>query len=465
MVLTRLISCLLVLAGLVLSGCRCSNCGCVPSGPTAPCVFPESPTATVTPDVAALLPACPGECQFPCLLPAPSEAYDLLDRSTCQCNAATNTTVANAVEIERYWATVLIGCESEVVTESLCLTRSLLSLQAADLRNASAASALTSFYLLAGVEASEDQVELGIREVEASLARIDRLKAKDLPVPDALDRGALAARRDELHDKQLQLCFARIQLNGQLKRLLGCPLDESRLFWPEVDWAPDLEPLDIESLVAEGVAVRSDLRSLRLVQCKLDKATLPVARQVLAVIDGALGTVAPTPGILAHLRCGKCKDHEIPVRCRQLSMLEADATQLATGKIKSAAYKVAIQQDRVRLAKQVVDQRREWLIDLEQRRDTDDISAFEISSARGRVFEAESSLIEKVVELKVAEVGLREVQGMLAAECGYHPVVCNEHCCTGKCGCCPEACGCGQGACCGNNVTDGCICAEACSQE
>ncbi|MEM6798584.1 MAG: hypothetical protein AAF589_03640 [Planctomycetota bacterium] len=451
MVMLRIYSLFVVAALALLVGCRGSKCTCMPATPNIPCAFRSTTADSSPPEVASAIPVTLADVSdLPCLLPTPGDTYDSLDRSTCQCNAATNTVVASAVELERHWASVLIGCESDAVVESLCLTRSLLALQESDLRNASAAAALTSFYLLAGVEAAEDHAELGMREVEASLERIDRLKGKGLPIPSEVDRDALAIKLDELRDKKLQLRFARIQLNGQLRRLLGCPLDERRFFWPKVEWNPDLDPLDVESLVAEGVAERSDLRSLRLVRCKLEKTTLPVARQVLQVIDGTLGTVSPTPGILGNLRCRDCKDHEISVRCRQLTMIEADATEVAIGKIKSAAYKVVVQQDRVRLAKLTVDARRERLAQLEKIRETEDISVFEISVARGRLFEAESSLVSKVVELKVARVGLREVQGLLAIDCGYRAMICGEHCCTGQCGCQHgSACGrCGGDGCC-----------------
>lgn len=370
---------------------------------------------------------------MPCLLPGPSESYHALDPATCQCHAATNATVANAVEIERHWANVLIGCEEGAYEESLCLTRSLLSIQAADVRNSTAGAALTSFYLLAGVEGQEQSLDNGIRELEATLRRLEDLRSSNLPTPSQIEPGVIAAQLAELKDKKLQLCLLRIQLNGQLKRLLGCSLDERQFFWPRVEWAPDLAPIDVDAAVAEGLPHRADIRSLQIVRCKLDKATVPVARLVLKVADATLGSVAPAPGLLHHLRCGDCKDHEIAVRCQQLSLMQADATQLAIAKIKSAAYKVAVQQDRVRLAKDAVDGRRRELERLNALRKVEDISIFEISAARGRVFDAEASLVEKVIELKVAEVALKEVQGLLAVECGYDVTICGEHCCTGCC--------------------------------
>ena len=441
---------LIVLAGLQ-SGCRCPSCNCVPVTPVAPCAYEATIPAPRSPDdLASLIPASPDAvCDFPCRLPEATECYEALDHSTCQCNAATNSVTASAVDLERHWANVLISCDEGPVEEALCLTRGLLALQSSDLRNSSAASALTALYLLAGAEAELDYADRGIAELKATITRLDELKEGGLEVPDGLDRGALASRHAELCDNRLQLCYARLQLNGQLKRLLGCPIDARRFFWPQIDWTPNLVKPDVEGAVIEGLAHRADLRSLHLVRCKLSRATLPVARQVLQVADGTLGTVSPAPGIVHHLRCGDCKEHEIPVRCRQLTMLTADTERLAIAAIKSAAYKVVVQQDRVRLAKQAVDSRRGELLELEKRREAEEITIFEISAARGRVIEAEASLVEKVIELKVAEIGLRESQGTLALECGYEAVVCGEHCCTGCCVGSASGCqSCGGAGCC-----------------
>ncbi|MEM8865055.1 MAG: hypothetical protein AAGF31_05860, partial [Planctomycetota bacterium] len=181
---------LLFVALAAIAGCRCPACKCVPPTPVAPCSFQQTMPAEGSVDLAALVPECgepggiePSPCDFPCLLPGPTECYETLDATTCQCNAATNTSIANAVALERHWANVLISCEEGLVEEALCLTRSLLALQAADLRNASAATALTSFYLLAGVEAQQDYLDRGISELETAIRRLDSLKEEGLPTP------------------------------------------------------------------------------------------------------------------------------------------------------------------------------------------------------------------------------------------------------------------------------------------
>jgi len=381
-------------------------------------------------------------------LPSPTETFQLLDASACQCNAATNANLANLVELERHWAKVLIGCDTKNVRKNLCLDCDLLALHAYYLRNSSAASALEAFYQLAGLEAQEHFLTQGIEEAERTLSRVDNLKDQGLALPDAVDRTSIASKLSELRDQKLQLEFLRIQLNGQLQKLVGCPLDEHTFYWPQVDWEPDFSPLDVEVELADGLSTRSDLRGLALVMCNLEKSTLPIARGVLKFADSTLGTVEPIDGLRHTLRCHGCYEQEVPVRCRQLSMFYAETEKLATGEIKSAVYKVNLQRQRAVVAKQKVEELRSRLDELEKMRDVNDVTIFEISNLRGRLYEGEANLVTQLVSLKLAEVSLHKSQGFLALECGFAPTLCCEGCCTGVCCHGQSGCKAGGGQCC-----------------
>lgn len=376
-------------------------------------------------------------------LPVPEETYCLLDPATAQCSAAANANLANLVRLERHWATIVIECDSKYVQRNICLNRDLLALHEADLRGEAAGSALTALYQLAALEARESYLEMAIAENQASLDRLDQLD--DAGLAPEVDRGAIAVTLDELRDNQVQLRFFRLQLNGQLQTLLACPSNEFRFYWPQIDWQTQLYPLDVHSEVAQGLGARTDLRGLGLVLCQLEKSTLRVGRGVLRIADEAAGSVEPTEGWIHKLRCICCNDHELDVRCQQLRMLYSSTEQLATAEIKNAVYKVSLQHQRVRLARQVVAQRQQVVDALLETRDVDDTSIFEISRARGRLFQAQSDLIDQVSSLKIAEVELRRVQGLLAEDCGYGAQLCCEGCCNGPCVRCggkPQPCNC-----------------------
>jgi len=429
----------------VVTGCACPSGGChVPGTPYAPCPGDLVEVDGNPPDLVELV-----SVQHELTpLPSPTETFQLLDAEACQCNAATNANLANLVELERYWAKIIIGCDTKNVRKNLCLDRDLLALHAYDMRNSAASSALEAFYQLAGLESQAYYLLQGIEEVERTLGRLDNLKAQGLQLPETVDRSSIASKLSELRDQKLQLDFLRIQLNGQLQKLVGCPLDEHAFYWPQVEWAPDLTPLDVGTELADGLSTRSDLRGLALVICNLEKSTLPIARGVLSFADSTLGSVEPIDGLRHTIRCYRCYEQEVAVRCRQLSMFYEETEKLATGEIKSAAYKVNLQRQRTVVARQNVEQLRSRLAELEKTRDVNDVSIFEISNLRGRLYEGESNLVTQLVSLKLAEVSLSKSQGFLALECGFAPQLCCEGCCTGVC-CQGQSCGKqGGGSCC-----------------
>ena len=419
---------LLVPLVAVVTGCACPSGGCVPGSPYASC---PGEAVEVEQSPPALVELVCAECELT-PLPSPTETFQLLDASTCQCSAATNTNLANLVELERYWAKIIISCDTKIVRKNLCLDRDLLALHAYSLRNASAASALEAFYQLAGLEAQEHYLLQGIAEAEQTLGRVDSMRSEGLQLPDAVDRTSVAANISKLKDQKLQLDFLRIQLNGQLQKLVGCPLDEFNFYWPQVEWEFDTTPLDVEAELAEGLSTRSDLRGLTLVMCNLEKSTLPIARGVLKFADSTLGSVEPIDGLIHTARCYKCYEQEVPVRSRQLSMFYRETEKLATGEIKSAAYKVNLQLQRVVVAQQNVQELRSRLSELEKTRDVNEVSIFEISDLRGQLYEAEANLVTQMVSLELAKVSLRKSQGMLALECGFEPNLCCDNCCCSK---------------------------------
>ena len=80
----------------------------------------------------------------------------------------------------------------------------------------------------------------------------------------AVDRDEFGAQLADLEDQRLQLEFQRLQLNGQLQKLIGCPVSEQNFFWPQVDWTPDMTPLDADAELAMSLPQRYDLRAIRL---------------------------------------------------------------------------------------------------------------------------------------------------------------------------------------------------------
>ncbi|QDS98050.1 TolC family protein [Adhaeretor mobilis] len=428
---TPLLTVVMLLSLTLLVGCRCTSSCCLPETPAVPCVcmtaFPDGQSA----NVADLVPVYE-DAELLQPLPTPAESFCQLDPATCQCNAAVNANLANLVKLEQHWASTIIECDSRIVRENLCLNRDLLVLHEYDLRSEAAVAAVESLYNLAALEARIHYLELALQENRNTLARIDALEAEGLET-DGLDRGEVEIVINALKDRRLQADYTRLQLNGQLQKLLACYSNEFQFYWPSVDWVPNLTPVDISAEVAQGMAHRSDMRGVQLVLCKLEKGTLRVARGVLNIADSTLGSVEPTEGWIHRLRCIRCSGHEVDVRCKQLALLYTDTENLATAELKNAAYRVAMQQKRVMLARQSVEDRRESVYRMEEKRDVEETTIFEISRERSRLFDAEGELVQQIANLKIARVKLKFAQGTLGQECGYTRTLCTEGCCDGAC--------------------------------
>ena len=259
------------------------------------------------------------------------------------------------------------------------------------------------------------------------------MRASSIELPQGLDRTTVLKQINDLEDQLTKLEYLRLQLNGQLQQLMDCPLNEHCFFWPEMDWNPNLNPLAADLELAVGLESRPDLRGLAIVLCNFEKVTLPIARAVLHYADSTVGSVEPRSGVVHALRCFRCNEHEVPVRCHQLAMFYEDTEAKATGEIKNAVYKIALQQHRVVIAQQTVFDLRDRLDELTKTRDVDDVAVFQLSTVRLELDQAESALIEQVVTLKIAEVELKQAQGVLASECGFVPKLCLEGCCNGAC--------------------------------
>ena len=421
-----------LLLAAVAPACRCPSRHCAPCPPTAPCVCQVTEAEVVTPNVAAVYDSI-------VRLPSPANEYCLLSEQECQCNAATNAARAQMILLERHLAIVMSECETPAVRRNFELLRDLLTLYAADKRNTEAATAMEAFYRLAELESGVQSLERLLVETEGAARRAAELAGQDLAAtldPTELDRQLL-----DLRDRRAELDLNRLELNGQLQRLLACSFTSSQFFWPRIDWVVDVEPFDVEAEVGLGLSSRSDLRAIRLTICHLEKDTLTVARGVLAAFDGALGTAKVQDGWIHRLRCIACSGHEVPVRCRQLRRLLADSERGAELEIRRAAYTVQSQYERLAIAQAKVVSWRRRLAKLEAKREVEEVTVFDVTRAKNSLFRAEINVNHFIVELKIAQMKLRQAQGLLPVECGLEGQVCLERCaCT--CECPPDCCRC-----------------------
>jgi hypothetical protein len=353
--------------------------------------------------------------------------YVSLSAPDLQCLAAARSSLANLIEMEReILACTASGCRHHKGECEARMKDDLLALRAVEERNRSAGAALELYYRLAESEAGLDILQESQAGLDHALANIAELREQGIKVE--VDEHALARRKIELADQQAEAELGREQSHGGLKLLLNLAAEDPTRIWPAADLAAVAEPLDVEAAVAMGLASRAELIILRCLIESLTVQTLPGARAALSQRDPSLGTSVDLRKLhllLAHTRGAS----ELPGRRAQLAQLLDERERTIAEEIRANAATMAARLRQAGLAQQIVANRKARVTELEKKRELGMATPFEIAAEKLEVTKAEGELMRKVVAWRIAQVKLRQSQGLLAAECGFY----HEPCCA-KCG-------------------------------
>src|SRR5204862_4614713 len=101
--------------------------------------------------------------------------------------------------------------------------------------------------------------------------------------------------------------------------------------------------------------------------------------------------------------------------------------------IRNAAAAVTTRLKQAAIAKQQLDNRREHLEELERKREIGSATPFDIAAEKLEIVKAEGELMRKLIAWRIAQVKLKQAQGVLATECGYQHTPCCGAC--GRKGC------------------------------
>lgn len=349
--------------------------------------------------------------------------YVALSATDCQCQAAARSSLANLIEMEReIAANAARGCFHRKAACAADMKDDLLALRAVEERNRSAAAALEFYYRLAEAEAGLDVLQQSQQAVDHALENIDALRKKGLKV--TVDEEALRRRKTELFDQQAEAELGRDQAHGGLKVLLDLADEDPTRIWPQADLVAVVEPLDVEGAVAEGLASRAELIILRCVSESLTAQTLPGARGALSQRDASLGSSSLDMRKLHMLLAGARGERELPARQAQLAQLLADSERTVTQEIRGAAATVATRLKQASLARQALDGRRRHVEELERKRQVGSATSADVAAERLEIIKAEGELMRRLVAWRIAQVKLKQSQGLLSAECGYQHTPC-----------------------------------------
>ncbi|MBC7856650.1 MAG: hypothetical protein IAF94_24740 [Pirellulaceae bacterium] len=396
-----------------------------PAKLVAPVVVDEGKDAGHRPDVSALgtleelqrrLPSHPPE----------AATRELLAEDT-QMLAAANSKLANLAELERQAVAQAAG-NFKKAARLASLQQQLLCLRAVHERNQSASQALQAFYKLAEVRGNGPALERSLAQLGRMQDDLRKVQEQGLKV--TADRTALSRQQWELQDQQQQLDLGDAQLSEQLRGLIGLNPGEPTRLLPRANLTLTTETIDVDDAVSLGLQTRSDLAALRLLLMELDTQTLPAARSGLSQADPALGVPAPAIGALHKFLKGDTASCELEIRRAQLTELLDTREQQVASEIRLAVREIETRLRQSAIAAETLFSWQQRISDLKALREVGSATPLEIQLAQLELAAAESALLKKVIAVRLAEVKLKEAQGLLAAESGYDVGVClAELCC------------------------------------
>jgi hypothetical protein len=342
--------------------------------------------------------------------------YRALTEDECKCAAAAHASVANLIDLEGG----ITGCGNKRSNpcrqQAAALRSELLAYRAAAERNRAAAEALEFFFRLAEVEFGHDAIAQNLNEIDKICDFMARIRESGLEMETA--GAAVHDRRSELLNQRAKLMLDRVRLNSELRRRTGLDVDDQTPLWPDTDLKVEVEQIDVDAAVAEGLAVRPDVAAAQLLVDCLDTNSLAHARTSLQAIDAVLGSATAKSCWVSFLgNSAACC--EWATRAEQLEQMLVHLQRAAAEEIRQAVRTIETRLQQMAIAKHRLASREQALHDLVLQWGDERVTAFDIGDARMKVVEARGELVHQVIAWEIARVRLKRAQGLYALQCGY----------------------------------------------
>jgi hypothetical protein len=402
--------------------------GCLPSHATLPPA--ECGTAAALPVLAAPDPQAPLRARLPETVATPDASakptysYRALTPETCQRLAVQSSTRGNEIDSERLALerpSRCCLCLCSRPDEKSDLQQAVLFYSAQEARNASAGGALEAFFRLAELEASAELLHSSVAELEKARTGLKSFSKTIGGAPVTPE--TLHQQRLEMEEKVLALQASTEELRVKLGDLLGMSqcAPTGRLV-PTADWDVCEPVIDVDAVVAEGLAHRPQLLLLRKVSQDLDATTLPQVKRLLQGENALLGSSSARGGLCKLLDKLKASltghRDELEERRQQVQQLVADRERAVREEIQQAIQTLHERTDIVALVRQRVESLQKSLKDAESRFATLEEGSFlEVSNAKLALYKGLGDLVHAIMDWHIAKFKIRQAQGMLVEEC------------------------------------------------
>jgi hypothetical protein len=398
----------------------------VPAGGFSPFPAGHVPGKPVEHDAACGSASCAG-AHLPEAAPPP---YRALTARDVQCLAAKASGPGNLLDGELQQVEEKAPSHPHLRRKSdreAQMQETILQNKAVEARNLSAAAALALYYRLIEAEAKADLVARSQDVLREAVQQTEALRAKGFKTP--ID---LPVLQRQVLDAQIQGQQARLaidQLNGQLQQLLGFDVRAGEwLIRPATELRVVPCALDMHAEIERGLSQRAELVMLRSLLEQLDATTLPEVRKLMQAQTGLVSLAAPGIGLKVVVRLqrvlpGKKRraEGELEARRQQLKAQLDDKERSVILDVRQAVHALETRAQLVELAFQKDAHWRERLREAEDKAARGLTSFAEISAARLDWLKGQADLVQEAVAWHNAGVQLKQAQGLLAIECGYHP--------------------------------------------
>jgi len=348
--------------------------------------------------------------------------YRAITTEECRLLAAEHSSVGNLLQAERTAVCSAASSEKGHLSHSDKLHLLLLHQSSLEARNRSAAAALELYYRLVEAEANARILDEALRLLDEAASELKRAREAELPV--GTDPGQFDRERLQLQSQRVELERTISELNTRLKQLIGLTGTGHNLrLWPESDWSVQVTLYEPEQEVARGLASRPELVGLRALRDNLDAETVGLAKRLLAGVNGLLGTSGGALGMLGitnKLRRTRADAAEVAARRAQLQQYTRDREQEVAADIRQAIDNIAARLREVALAEEMRLAWQQRVEDLQRRREIGRATYADVVAAQLALLRAQSAEISAITAWLIAELKLREAQGLLVADLPRH---------------------------------------------
>lgn len=339
-----------------------------------------------------------------------SESYQAVGAEDVRRLAAANSWLAQQLAWER---NLVDACGTE--EDSPCqqeTVRQILAFRESHERNKAADDALEAFYSLAETQAALATIEQSLQALDVVVRQVAELVQNQVAIP--IDVTELQRQRSELTDRQIDLRLAQLQLNVKLRGHIGNA--GSLPLWAIDDWIFQAGRLELTEHLDAAARNRADLGGLLWLAQNAHPESIQAIEKSLSWVDPALGLSMKNFSLCSLLHGDDPDCCRFTNRRGQIQDLAGAYGDVVAQQVQLAALNVEGEQRQVVLAAERLKSWQERERVLQEKRQINQATFFEVEDARGQRIRAKGTFVHAVIQWRASQAKLQAAEGRLDTE-------------------------------------------------